>query len=189
MSGSQQLIIELKTAQDGIHMHMATSALSKISVQHQINFSLWSPSNSKCKQSEISYTSIPLPRNLKPFNPHPMQLPHLVLLLLELFTLQKSLPALSNIKTAILTLVGGLVGWRVILYTKGCKFDSWSGHMPRLWVRYLVVVCTGGTQLMFFTSMFLPLPLPLSLKIYNISSCEDLKKKQKNWHSYGSVSF
>ena len=41
---------------------------------------------------------------------------------------------------------------------KGCGFDSWSGHIPRLQVWSPVRVCTGGNQ-----SMFLSLPPFLSL--------------------------
>ena len=32
-------------------------------------------------------------------------------------------------------LAGGSVGWSVIPYTKRLGFDSWSGHIPRLWVQ------------------------------------------------------
>ena len=35
-----------------------------------------------------------------------------------------------------------------------CGFDSWSGHMPRLRVRFPVRVHIGGNQLMFLSLSF-----------------------------------
>ena len=34
---------------------------------------------------------------------------------------------------------------------KGWGFDSWSGHMPRLWVPSAVGVSMGGNRLMFLS--------------------------------------
>lgn len=46
---------------------------------------------------------------------------------------------------------GGLVGW-VLSYTpKNCRFDSRSGHIPKLWVRSLAWACTGGNWLIFLS--------------------------------------
>ena len=49
---------------------------------------------------------------------------------------------------------------------KGWGFDSWSGHIPKLWVQYLVMVRMGGNQLMFL-SLSLCLSLPSSLSKIN----------------------
>ena len=48
---------------------------------------------------------------------------------------------------------------------KGCQFDSWSGHMPRLWVWSPVGACMRGNWSMALShiSASLPLFLPLSL--------------------------
>ena len=66
---------------------------------------------------------------------------------------------------------------------KGHRFDSQSGHMPRLWVRSLVGACVRGNQLMFLSHIngSLPLSLPslLSKKSISMSSGKDLKKGQK----------
>ena len=67
---------------------------------------------------------------------------------------------------------------------KGHGFDSWSGHMPRLWVQSSIGACTAGNPSMFLShtgnsSLSLP-PLPLSLKsMVEISSGKDKKKKKK----------
>ena len=67
---------------------------------------------------------------------------------------------------------------------EGCGFDSWSGHMPRLWVQSSIGACTAGNPSMFLShtgnsSLSLP-PLPLSLKsMVEISSGNDKKKKKK----------
>ena len=47
-----------------------------------------------------------------------------------------------------LTSVAQLVG---ALSMIGCGFDSQSGHIPRLWVRFSVGACTGGNQLMLLS--------------------------------------
>ena len=39
---------------------------------------------------------------------------------------------------------GDSVGWNISLYTKNCGFNSWSGHIPRLWVQSTVRGCMGG---------------------------------------------
>ena len=47
---------------------------------------------------------------------------------------------------------------------RGHGFDSWSGHMPRLWVQSLVGACKRDNQSVFLMSMFLslsPSSLPL----------------------------
>ena len=59
--------------------------------------------------------------------------------------------------------------------SKGLRFDSLSGHMPRLQVWSLVGVHTGGNQWIFLTWMF----LSLSLKSIIMSSDEDKKKNLK----------
>ena len=52
---------------------------------------------------------------------------------------------------------------------KGWGFDSWSGHITRLWVQSPVGVHMGGKQSMPLSlSPPLPLPIPLSLKSINI---------------------
>ena len=57
---------------------------------------------------------------------------------------------------------------------KGCGFDFYSGHIPRLQVQSLVGACTGGNRLIF-----------LSQKSVNISSDEDLKSLCNNF-KFGS---
>ena len=47
---------------------------------------------------------------------------------------------------------------------KGRRFDSWTGHMPRLQVWFPVGVHTRGNRLLFL-SFSPPHSLPLSLKI------------------------
>ena len=42
--------------------------------------------------------------------------------------------------------------------------DPESGHMPRLLVRTLVRVCTGGSRLIFLSRIDVSLSLPLSQK-------------------------
>ena len=54
---------------------------------------------------------------------------------------------------------------------KFCVFKSQSNCVPRLQVQSPVGVCTGGTQLMFFSHI--NVSLSLSLKSINISSGED----------------
>ena len=79
--------------------------------------------------------------------------------------------------------VAQLVG--ALSYTsKGCRFDSRSGHIPRLIKVFISGPGVyGGNQLMFLShvndSLSLPPsahPLPLSLKSVNISLGEYLKK-------------
>lgn len=95
------------------------------------------------------------------------------MLLLELFTLQKSLPPFTQYQNCH-SCPGWWLSWLECQpMHQRLQIQFLVRYMPRLRVRSLVVVCTGGTQLMFFTLMFLP--LPLSLKIYNKSSSEDLK--------------
>ena len=55
---------------------------------------------------------------------------------------------------------------------KDCSLDSQSGHIPRLWIQSLVRAHMGGNR-----SMFLSLPLPLSLKINKHIFRWELKKK------------
>ena len=61
--------------------------------------------------------------------------------------------------------------------TKGHGFDSWSGHMPRLWVSSPVGAHTRGNGLMFLShiDVFLPpsLTLSLSLESKSMFSGED----------------
>ena len=54
---------------------------------------------------------------------------------------------------------GGKVGWNIIQDTK--SFHSWSGHIPRLWVRSPVRACTGGNLSMFLSHIDLSLSLSL----------------------------
>ena len=70
---------------------------------------------------------------------------------------------------------------------QGSKFDSGSVYIYRLWVQSPVGVHTGSDQLMFLShinvslslSLSFPLTPSLSLKSINISSVEDLKKKEE----------
>ena len=80
-----------------------------------------------------------------------------------------------------------LVG--VLSYTtKVCRFDSWSGHIPRLQVRSLVGLLMRGNIPMFLPHVSLspssPPSVPLSLKSINIFSNEDCKKKMLYRISY-----
>ena len=64
---------------------------------------------------------------------------------------------------------------------KGHQFDSWSGHMPGLWVWSLVRAHARGNQSMFLSHTDVSLPLSLSLlslllKSKTMSSGEDKKK-------------
>ena len=58
---------------------------------------------------------------------------------------------------------------------KGCRFDSQSGQIPRLWVQAPVGEHLGGNQSMFLShiDVCLSLFLLLSLKLINTSSDED----------------
>ena len=57
----------------------------------------------------------------------------------------------------------GSVGWASSHKAKGCRFNSWSGHMPGLWVRAPYGACTRSNQLMFLSHVDVSLPLPPSL--------------------------
>ena len=50
---------------------------------------------------------------------------------------------------------------------KGCKFNSWSGHMPRLWVLSLVRVHLRGNQSVFPSHIDVSLSPPPFLSLYN----------------------
>ena len=58
---------------------------------------------------------------------------------------------------------------------KVCGVDFWSGHIPRVPVRFPVGTHMGGTWPMFLSHIHvsLSLSLPLSLKSINISFGED----------------
>ena len=62
---------------------------------------------------------------------------------------------------------------------KDWGFDSWLGHIPRLWVQSPVGMCRRGTRSMFLShidvsfSLSLSLPPFVSLKSINISLGED----------------
>ena len=67
---------------------------------------------------------------------------------------------------------------------KGYRYNSQSGHMPRLWVQSLVRACTKGNQEMFLShivslslslslSLILPPSFPLSLKSIGMSLGEE----------------
>ena len=65
----------------------------------------------------------------------------------------------------------GSVGWVLSYRVKGRWFDSWSGHMPGLWVRCLVGARMRGDGLMFLSytvvSLSFSLPsLPSKVNIY-----------------------
>ena len=73
--------------------------------------------------------------------------------------------------------------------SKGCRFDSWSGHIPRLWVQSPVGAhraqpvdislshwCFSLSPSLTFFLLSQYLSLHLSLKSINISMGEDLKK-------------
>ena len=53
----------------------------------------------------------------------------------------------------------GSVGWASSHKAKGHRFDSQSGHMQGLWVRYPVGVLLRGNQSMFFSHIDVSLPL------------------------------
>ena len=60
----------------------------------------------------------------------------------------------------------GSVGWALFCKARGHWFDSWSGHMPGLWVWSLVGVHTRGNWMMFLcTLMFVSLSLPPSFSL------------------------
>ena len=61
---------------------------------------------------------------------------------------------------------------------KGCGFDSWSKHMPRLQLGPRAGARTRGNQSMFL-SLFLP-ALPLSLKSISMSSDEEKKNDKRD---------
>ena len=74
----------------------------------------------------------------------------------------------------------GSVGWSIIL-KKGCRFDSWSGHMPGLQVCSPFKVDTRGSHRCFsHIDVFLSLSLPLSPK-YNNNNNTDLIGLSKAW--------
>ena len=54
---------------------------------------------------------------------------------------------------------------------KGHGFDTWSGHMPRLWVLAQVRVCTRGNGTMFLSCVVVSL-LSFSL----LSPCSKINK-------------
>ena len=60
---------------------------------------------------------------------------------------------------------------------KGRQLDSWSGHVPGLWVQFPVGMNIYGSQSMSLShidvSLSLFLPVPFSVKSINISSGED----------------
>ena len=56
----------------------------------------------------------------------------------------------------------GSVGWSNISSPKGCRFDSQSGYIPRLWVPSPVRAHTGGNQLMLLSCISVSLSLFLS---------------------------
>ena len=73
----------------------------------------------------------------------------------------------------------GSVGWRLVHTLKGCEFDSWSGHIPRLWVRSPVRLHARGSWLMSpAPSLFASPPylLPLSLKAMKKMSLVRIKR-------------
>ena len=72
----------------------------------------------------------------------------------------------------------GSVGWALSYKEKGCRFDSWSRHMPERWVRSPIGVRTRCNRSMFFlilTFLSLSHSLPISLKIN-----KTLKRKKRN---------
>ena len=79
--------------------------------------------------------------------------------------------------------LGGSVGWSIVLCNKGCGFDSWSGHIPTLWVGSPVGACTGGNQLMFLSYTDGPLFLSLSLPPTSSEHISSGRiKKQSTYH-------
>ena len=63
---------------------------------------------------------------------------------------------------------------------RGCRFDFWSGHLPRLQVQFVVGVCMGDNGFMFL-SLSSPLPssslLPPSLPPSFPSSLSKISKQ------------
>ena len=61
---------------------------------------------------------------------------------------------------------------------KGCRFNSWSGHMPRLWVWSLVGAHTELINWYFsLPLMSLSLSFCQSLRLINISSSDNGRKE------------
>ena len=56
-------------------------------------------------------------------------------------------------------LAGGSVGWVLSRKPEGHGFNSQSGHVPRLQVRFPVGVHIGSSQSMFLSLFLLPFPL------------------------------
>ena len=60
-----------------------------------------------------------------------------------------------------LTWPGGSVGQSVVPYTTGCGFNSWSGHIPRLWVQSPVRAYMGSNRSMFLSCIRISVSLSL----------------------------
>ena len=70
-------------------------------------------------------------------------------------------------------LAGGSVGWVLSRKPEGHGFNSQSGHVPRLQVRFPVGVHIGSSQSMFLSLFLLPFPLKKKKK-------EEEKKKRSD---------
>ena len=66
----------------------------------------------------------------------------------------------------------GSVGWRAVLWPKGCGFNFWSGHMP-------VRVRTRGNQLMFLSHWCFSLSLPPPLSKSSGKKCPGVRIKKR----------
>ena len=89
----------------------------------------------------------------------------------------------------------GSADWVPACKLKGCRFDSQSGHIPRLWVLSAVRAHTEATDCCFsLTSMFLSLSLSLSLPLFLKTSMPSVKiflKKpvtpQRNYKCFSGI--
>lgn len=75
-----------------------------------------------------------------------------------------------------------LIKSRLLLWPvrpKGHRFDSLSGHMPRLQVQSPVRACSRGNQSVFLTSVFL-LPFPSLISSISTSSSKDKNNNSNN---------
>ena len=90
------------------------------------------------------------------------------------------------------SLLSSSVGWSIMCTPKGCEFDSWSRHIPRLQVQSLIRARMGGNQC--FSSMLISCSLcwslclspPLSFRSINTSSGVHLSSRCGSvWALYG----
>ena len=85
------------------------------------------------------------------------------------------------------------VEWALSHKVEGHWFDSWSGHMPGLWVRSPVSVhmrndqCFSLTSMLLFLSFFLPPPsLKVNKKIFLKKDTEPTERipNDQSWNNF-----